>query len=153
MDYNKEVLPNQTNHGTECPWAWPNTEKDHVWKENDMMEFTANGLWFVPHCQKYFLTNKYLTMVIRFVDTPGKHRDLIRQETTSFFHIRAFTRMNSIKHSSKRNCLQLHQWKKTQHVSPALLWIKASLMETLNNHQLQNLPTTLSHGGMKVTLC
>jgi hypothetical protein len=25
------------------------------------------------------------TMVIRFVDTPGKHRDLIRQEITSFF--------------------------------------------------------------------
>ncbi len=60
MDYNKQVLPNQTDNGTECPLAWPNTEKDNVWSENDMIEFTANGLWFAPQCQKCFLTNKYL---------------------------------------------------------------------------------------------
>jgi hypothetical protein len=60
MGYNKEVLANQTNNGTECPWAWPNTEQDIVWKEDDMMEFTVNGLWFALDCQKCFLTNKYL---------------------------------------------------------------------------------------------
>jgi hypothetical protein len=59
MDSNKEVLHNQTNNGTECSWAWPNIEKDHVWKEDDMIKFTANGLWFAPHCQKCFPTNKY----------------------------------------------------------------------------------------------
>ncbi len=56
MDYNKQVLPNQTNNGTECPWAW----KDHVLSEEDMIEFTANGLWFAPQFQKCILTNKYL---------------------------------------------------------------------------------------------
>jgi hypothetical protein len=25
-----------------------------------MIEFTANGLWFAPHCQQCFRTNKYL---------------------------------------------------------------------------------------------
>ncbi len=38
------------------------------------------------------------TKVIRFVDTTGKHRDLMRQDITSFSHqlagIRAFTKMN-----------------------------------------------------------
>jgi hypothetical protein len=60
MDYNKQVLPNQTDNGTECLWAWPNTERDHEWSEEDMIEFTANGLWFAPQCQKCFRTNKYL---------------------------------------------------------------------------------------------
>jgi hypothetical protein len=60
MDYNKQVLPNQTDNGTECPWAWPNTEKDHVLSEEDVVDFTAKGLWFTPQCQKCFLTNKYL---------------------------------------------------------------------------------------------
>jgi hypothetical protein len=60
MDYNKQVLPNQTDNGTECLWAWPNTERDHEWSEEDMTEFTATGLWFVPQCQKCFRTNKNL---------------------------------------------------------------------------------------------
>ncbi len=33
MDYNKEVLPTQTDNGTDCIWAWPNTERDHEWSE------------------------------------------------------------------------------------------------------------------------
>ncbi len=37
--------------GTECPWAWPNTEKDIVWEEDDMVEFIANGLWFATNCK------------------------------------------------------------------------------------------------------
>jgi hypothetical protein len=97
------------------------------------------------------------TMVIRIVDTPGKHRDLIRQEITSVFHelagISASTRMISIKQSAKRNCLWLHQLTKTQQVSPTLLWVKTSSMENSKNHQWQNLPTTSSQGGMKFTLC
>ena len=60
MDYNKQVVPNQTHNGTECLWAWLNTERDHEWSEEDMIEFTANGLWFAPDCQKCFQTNKYL---------------------------------------------------------------------------------------------
>jgi hypothetical protein len=61
MDYDKEVLPTQTNNGMNCFWAWPNTERDHEWSEEDMIEFTANGLWFAPDCEKCFRTNKYLT--------------------------------------------------------------------------------------------
>ncbi len=61
MDYNKEVLPTQTNNGTDCIWAWPNTERDHEWSEEDVIEFTANGLWFAPDCKKCFGTNKNLT--------------------------------------------------------------------------------------------
>jgi len=61
MYYDKEVLPSQTNNGTDCIWAWPNTERDHEWPEDDVMEFTANGLWFAPDCEKCFRTNKYLT--------------------------------------------------------------------------------------------
>jgi hypothetical protein len=60
MDYIKQVLLNQTDNGTECLWAWLNTERDHEWSEEDMIEFTANGLWFSPQCQKCFRTNKYL---------------------------------------------------------------------------------------------
>jgi hypothetical protein len=60
-DYNKEVLPTQTNNGADCIWAWPNTERDHEWSEKEMIEFTANGLWFAPDCNKCFRTNKYLT--------------------------------------------------------------------------------------------
>jgi hypothetical protein len=60
MDYNKQVLPNQTDNGNECCWAWPNTERDHEWSEEDMIEFTANGLWFALQYQKSFWTNKYL---------------------------------------------------------------------------------------------
>ncbi len=48
----------------------------------------------------------------------------MRQEITSFFRkcasIRASTKTNSIKHSSKCNCLWLHQWTTTQGISPAL---------------------------------
>jgi hypothetical protein len=40
------------------PWAWPNTEKDIEWKEPDMSEFIANGLWFAPNCKECFLINK-----------------------------------------------------------------------------------------------
>jgi hypothetical protein len=58
-----------------------------------------------------------LTMVIGFVDTPGKHIDLIKQEATSCSHcfagIRASTTTNSIKYSSKRNYLRLCWWAKT----------------------------------------
>jgi hypothetical protein len=61
MYYNKEVLPTQTDNGMDCIWAWPNTAKDHEWPEEDVMEFTANGLWFAPDCEKCFWTNKYLT--------------------------------------------------------------------------------------------
>ncbi len=57
------------------------------------------------------------TMVIRFGDIPGKHIDLMKQETASFSHqlagIRASTMTHSIKQSSKRNYLRLHQWVKT----------------------------------------
>jgi hypothetical protein len=60
MDYNKQVLPTQTNNGTDCIWAWPNTERDCEWSEEDMVEFTANGLWFAPDWKKCFRTNKYL---------------------------------------------------------------------------------------------
>ncbi len=60
-DYDKDVLPTQTNNSTDCIWAWPNTERDHEWSEEDMIEFTANGLWFAPDCKKWFWTNKYLT--------------------------------------------------------------------------------------------
>jgi hypothetical protein len=60
-DYDKEVWPTQTENGTDCIWAWPNTERDHEWSEEDMTEFTANGLWFAPDCKKCFRTNKYLT--------------------------------------------------------------------------------------------
>jgi hypothetical protein len=60
MDYDKQVLLNQTNNGTECLWAWPNTERDHEWSKEDMIEFTAKRLWFVPDCKKCFRTNKYL---------------------------------------------------------------------------------------------
>jgi hypothetical protein len=42
MDYDKQVLPNQTDYGTECLWAWLNTERDHEWSEEGMIEFTAN---------------------------------------------------------------------------------------------------------------
>jgi hypothetical protein len=59
MDYDKEVLPNQTNNGTECPWTRPNTENYIVWKEDDMMEFTANELWFAPNYKECFLTHKF----------------------------------------------------------------------------------------------
>jgi hypothetical protein len=61
MYYDKEVLPSQTDNGRDCIWAWPNTERDHEWPEDDVMEFTANGLWFAPDCEKCFRTNKYLT--------------------------------------------------------------------------------------------
>jgi hypothetical protein len=29
MYYDKEVLPSQTDNGTDCIWAWPNNERDH----------------------------------------------------------------------------------------------------------------------------
>ncbi len=61
MDYDKEVLPNQTDNGTDCFGAWHNTKRDHEWYEEDVIEFTANGLWFAPDCEKCFRTNKYLT--------------------------------------------------------------------------------------------
>ncbi len=61
MYYDKEVLPTQTDNGTDCIWAWPNTARDHEWPEEAVMEFTANGLWFAPDCEKCFRTNKYLT--------------------------------------------------------------------------------------------
>ncbi len=44
MDYDKEVLPTQIDNGTDCIWAWPNTERDKEWSEEDVIEFTANGL-------------------------------------------------------------------------------------------------------------
>jgi hypothetical protein len=54
---------------------------------------------------------KILPMVIRFVDTHGKHIDLTKQEATSCSHcfagIRAFTMTNSIEHLSKHNYLWL----------------------------------------------
>jgi hypothetical protein len=61
MYYNNAVLPSQTNNGTDCIWAWPNTERGCEWPEEDVMEFTANGLWFAPDCEKCFRTNKYFT--------------------------------------------------------------------------------------------
>jgi hypothetical protein len=61
MDYDKEVLTTQTNNRTDCIWAWLNTARDHEWSEEDVMVFTANGLWFAPDCEKCFRTNKYLT--------------------------------------------------------------------------------------------
>jgi hypothetical protein len=45
----------------DCIWTWPNTERDHEWSEEDVIEFTANGLWFALDCKKCFQTNKYLT--------------------------------------------------------------------------------------------
>ncbi len=101
MDYDKHVLPTQTDNGTDCIWAWPNTERDYAWSEEDMIEFTGNGLWFVPNCKKCFRTNKCLNRgKICFVDTSGKHVDLIKQEATSCSHrfvgIRASTMTNSI---------------------------------------------------------
>jgi hypothetical protein len=54
-------LPSQTDNGTDCIWAWPNTERDHEWPEDNVMEFSANGLWFAPDCGECFRTNKYLT--------------------------------------------------------------------------------------------
>ncbi len=139
LDYDKNVLPNQTNNGTQCPWTWPPKEKDLQWNEPDMSEFVANGLWFAPNCKECFLTNKFITSVIRFADTPGKNRDLIRQEITSCFHwftgIRASIKMSSRNHSFKLNCSQLHQWKKTQCISPALSWAKTSLMAAWKNWQ------------------
>jgi hypothetical protein len=41
MYYDKEVLPSQTNNGTDCIWAWPNTERDHEWPEDNVMEFAV----------------------------------------------------------------------------------------------------------------
>jgi hypothetical protein len=76
----------------------PNTEKDDVWSEDDMIEFTANGLWFVPQCQKCFLTNKYLhhgdkicrhTWQAQRLDKTGDYIQLAG--------IRASTMTNSIK--------------------------------------------------------
>jgi hypothetical protein len=61
MDYDKEVLPTQTDNETDCIWVWPNTERDKEWSEEDVIKFTANGLWFAPNCEKCFWTNKYLT--------------------------------------------------------------------------------------------
>jgi hypothetical protein len=67
-----------------------------------MIDFTANELWFELQCQKCFQINKYLLHhVAKIVDIPGKHIDLILQETTSTFQqlagIRASTTINSIK--------------------------------------------------------
>ncbi len=39
-----------------------------------------------PTAKSVFGQTNILTMVIRFVDTPGKHIDLIKQEATSFSH-------------------------------------------------------------------
>jgi hypothetical protein len=61
LDYNKEVSLTQTNNGTDCIWAWSNTVRDHEWSEEDVMGFTANGLWFSPDCEMCFRTNKYFT--------------------------------------------------------------------------------------------
>jgi hypothetical protein len=60
MDYIKQVLLTQTDNGTDCIWAWPNKKRDHEWSEEDMIEFTANGLCFAPDYKKCFQTNKYL---------------------------------------------------------------------------------------------
>ncbi len=103
------------------------------------MEFSANGLWFAPNCEKCFRTNKYLTHGDKFVDTHGDHIDLTKQVTTSCSHhfagIRASTMTNStkIKHSSKRNYLQLPRWAKTWDAWPALLQVNTSSMETWTN--------------------
>jgi hypothetical protein len=52
MYYDKQVLSTQANNGTDCIGAWPNTARAHEWPEEDVMEFTANGLWFAPDCEK-----------------------------------------------------------------------------------------------------
>ena len=66
-----------------------------------------------PNAKSDSWQSNTVTMVMRFVDIPGEHRYLIKQETMSFSHqlagIRAFTMTNSIKQSSKHNYLQLHQ--------------------------------------------
>jgi hypothetical protein len=85
MDYDRQVLPTQTNNGTDCIWAWPNTERDHEWSEEKLIDFTANGLWFAPDCKVSGQTN-ILPMLIRIVDTHGKQIDLIKQEATSCSH-------------------------------------------------------------------
>ncbi len=54
MDYVKQVLPTQTNNGTDCIWAWPNTERDHEWSEEDMIEFTAKWTLVCAQLQKLF---------------------------------------------------------------------------------------------------
>ncbi len=111
MDYNKEVLPTQTNNGTDCIWAWPNTERDHEWSEEDMIEFTANDSGLRQTAKSVSGQTNILPMVISFVDTHDNHIYLIKQETTSCSHhfagIRASTMTNSTKHSSKRNYLRL----------------------------------------------
>jgi hypothetical protein len=117
MYYSKEVLPSQTDNGTDCIWAWPNNERDHEWPKDDVMEFTANGLWFDPTVRRVSGRTNILPTVIKYVNTHGNHIDLTKQVTTYCSHhfagIRASTTTSSTKRSSKRNYLWLPQWAKT----------------------------------------
>jgi hypothetical protein len=151
MDYDKQVLPNQTNNGTECLWAWPNTERDHEWSEENMIEFTAKGLWFAPQCLKWFQTNKYLHHGDKIC---GHTWQAHRLDKTGDYILSPSPCWHKGFYHDKFNKTVIQvQLFAAPSMGNALSWVKTSSMETSTNPLLPNLPTISSQGGMRVTLC